>query len=472
MSSGELRRPYRHFARRKGEKGVSLDDFSVGIRDLGIRAASDQVQEIFDSINNTGTPEFDYGDFLVFVKDPLNADVLWKVRRLLSRNRVSDEEVLNAFKDQDRNESGLLSFSQVEKCFRYCSIDLTDADVNRLMLKFDPEENQRFDVRMFSRFLKGQSTTGDAGKTVNSAEGVETKAWNFLRQRVLDKLETGFTANEVFGYFDCDRRGTIDIAGLQDGAQQLSAPLSRPEARGIMRRMSLLAGGTVDKKAFFECLEIDCTQDHRKNRDSRNRDVRDRNERDNYDFDSRDRYRDRGIDHDRNSLSTSRESRRDLEDTFAFLRKDLEGQRAVLDGELPEDVLTRALTRASAGNDKVTQGELTSAFDMLGLRASDKEIIKIFQHFDPTFTDKITVQGLVSAMYPNAASSKPVGSGSRRSSRDSTTAQALFKRRPDILQLFQERISSERDAQDLMREFEEADRGRTGELERGSLARP
>ena len=211
--------------------------------------------------------------------------------------------------------------------------------------------------------------------------------------------------------------------------------------------------------------EIDSTQDHRKNRDSRNRDVRDRNERDNYDFDSRDRYRDRGIDHDRNSLSTSRESRRDLEDTFAFYARTWKDSVLCWMANCPRMFLRGALTRASAGNDKVTQGELTSAFDMLGLRASDKEIIKIFQHFDPTFTDKITVQGLVSAMYPNAASSKPVGSGSRRSSRDSTTAQALFKRRPDILQLFQERISSERDAQDLMREFEEADRGRTGELE-------
>ena len=206
VASGELKRPFRHFARRKGENRVTLDDFAIGVRDLLGRAAADQVNEIFNSINTSGTYSFDYNDFVVFVKDPLNADVLWKVRRLLSRNRVSDEEIINSLKEADRNSSGLLSIGQVEKSFRYCSVDLSDADVQRLMVRFDPEEASRFDMEKFFKFLRGQSTTGDVNKGVKGMEDVETKAWSFLRQRVIDKLETGFSPNEVFSYFDRDRR--------------------------------------------------------------------------------------------------------------------------------------------------------------------------------------------------------------------------------------------------------------------------
>ena len=35
-----------------------------------------------------------------------------------------------------------------------------------------------------------------------------------MRKRIIDKLEIGLTSNEVFAFFDPDRRGTLDIAGL------------------------------------------------------------------------------------------------------------------------------------------------------------------------------------------------------------------------------------------------------------------
>lgn len=471
VAAGELKRPFRHFARRKGEDRVTLDDFAIGIRDLGIRAAADQVHEIFNSINTSGTSSFDYGDFVVFVKDPLNADVMWKVRRLLSRNRVADEEIINSLKDADRNDSGLLSIGQVEKSFRYCSVDLSDSDAARLMLRFDQEESSRFDNEKFFKFLRGQSTTGDAGMGIRGADDVETKAWSYLRQRVIDKLETGYSANEVFSYFDRDRRDTMDLAGLQDGAEQLGANLSRPEARGVMRRMTLLAGGPVDRKAFFESLEIDLDKDYRAdkrtrdNRDDRDRDYRDRRD---DDRDRRDDNRDRRDD-DRGSASVA-DSRRELEETYNFIRSRVDGHKAVRDGQLPEEVLSRALSRAAGGNETISQAELSSGLEMLDVKATQRDLVRVFKQLDPSFTDRIAARELVNALYPGAASSSSRPGSGRTSARGPDT-QALFKRRPDILSLVMEQVSSDRDLNELMSEFEGADRSRSGELERGEFGK-
>lgn len=472
VAAGELKRPFRHFARRKGENRVNLDDFAIGIRDLGIRAASDQVHEIFNTINTSGTSSFDYGDFIVFVKDPLNADVMWKVRRLLSRNRVSDDEIINSLKDADRNGSGLLSIGQVEKSFRYCSVDLSDADAARLMVRFDQEESSRFDNEKFFKFLRGQSTTGDAGK-VRGVEDVETKAWSYLRQRVIDKLETGYSANEVFSYFDRDRRDTMDLAGLQDGAEQLGASLSRPEARGVMRRMTLLAGGPVDRKAFFESLEIDLDKDYRA--DKRARDS----SRGDSDYDDRDRRddRDRGKDRDsrerrdddRGTPSVA-DSRREIEETYNFIRSRVDAHKAVRDGQLPEEVLSRALSRAAGGNETVSQAELSSGLDMLEVKVTQRDLVRVFKQLDPSFTDKVASRELVNALYPGAANSSSRPSSGRTSARGPDT-QAVFKRRPDILGLVMEQVSSDRDLNELMAEFESADRSRSGELERGEFGK-
>ena len=62
-----------------------------------------------------------------------------------------DEEIINSLKEADRNPLDL-SIGQVEKSFRYCSVDLSDADVQRLMVRFDPEEASRFDMEKFFKF--------------------------------------------------------------------------------------------------------------------------------------------------------------------------------------------------------------------------------------------------------------------------------------------------------------------------------
>eukprot|EP01041_Mallomonas_annulata_P006434 gene6434-13005_t len=130
---GELKRPFRHFIRRKGEKGVSRDDLAMAVRDLGLRLAGDQEQGLFDIINLDGGRDFSYSDFVVFVRDPHHQDVIWKLRRFIARARISEKEMIIALNEMDSNDSGLLTLKQFSKAMKTCGVELSESDVSRLM---------------------------------------------------------------------------------------------------------------------------------------------------------------------------------------------------------------------------------------------------------------------------------------------------------------------------------------------------
>lgn len=277
---GELRKPFRHFARRRGDPGVTPEDFSIAVRDLGLRVAGDQERALFDMVNISGGKQFQFVDFAVFIRDPQHHDVIWKVRRLMARARVSEREVIDALTDQDTNASGILTMKQFGKAMKACNIDLSEDDLQRLMTRFDSEESQRFEIKRFVRFLRGrphssaqdsegeeddpdieaaERRSGSAAKkkSAASAEETETAAWAALRERIEDKLDAGFTTREVFGYFEAQDTGTVDLMSLQLGARELGVPLSRPDARSILRRMGVMIGGPINRGSFFSAMEVD-----------------------------------------------------------------------------------------------------------------------------------------------------------------------------------------------------------------------
>lgn len=298
LTPGELRRPYKHFARRTGATGVSLADFALSIRDLGMRIASDQEELLFSIININGNKQFNYADFVVFVSDPQYKDVVWKLRRLMARSKISDREIISSLQNHDTNSSGLITARQFLKALKTCNIELTESDVSRLMYQFDTEENQRFDVEKFSRFLRGytvddvelednkidtRSSNNDLTMSVRKSVDIDndTQSWSSLKKRIEAKLLAGFTSAEVFAIFDIDRQGTLDLMSLQQGSRELGVTLSRGESRAILRRMGLLVGGVVTKKTLFEAFEIDVERTQSKYKRDDNSDDRS----DSYDMD-------------------------------------------------------------------------------------------------------------------------------------------------------------------------------------------
>ena len=267
LVAGELKRPFRHFARRDGRE-VSLEEFALGLKDLGFRVSGDQERVMFDIINTEFRKSFRYADFRVFVCDPLNHDVTWKLRRLLLRNHVSDQELLSAMQDADSNDSGLLAAKQFSSVLKSSGVDLSDSDIQRLMIRFDPDEVQRFDIDMVRRFLRGQSEQEEGGElddveavdkpgASKSKLAVETRAYAALKIRVEDKLGVGFSPNEVYAIFDPTGQGAIDLAALLRGARSLGVTWSRPDGRAVLGRMIKVCGGAVDRLSFFKALDID-----------------------------------------------------------------------------------------------------------------------------------------------------------------------------------------------------------------------
>ena len=205
LTPGELKRPFKHFIRTAGASKASREDFALGVKDLGVRAAADQERALFDFINLDGGNAIKYTDFVVFVVDPLHLDILWKLRRCLQRTKVSEHEVIEKLSEQDKNSSGLITANQFTKVMLAHNIDLSESDVLRLMLRFDYEEAQRFDLEAFIRFLRGQDPLD--GMDVDGAtaylsrrasegskklpEAADSAAWNSLKRRVVEKIEIG-----------------------------------------------------------------------------------------------------------------------------------------------------------------------------------------------------------------------------------------------------------------------------------------
>ena len=179
LTPGELKRPFRHFARSRPNKVVNFDDFCLAVKDLGFKLTGDQEIELFKYFNFSHSSSvlhnnssstanhpfksgsnwsFTYTDFVLFTKDPFHQDIVWKFRRLMARARVSEQELEDAIRGYDSNSSGLITIKQFIKALDFCHIELSESDCLRLLLRFDSDESQRLDIEKFILFLHGYPT--------------------------------------------------------------------------------------------------------------------------------------------------------------------------------------------------------------------------------------------------------------------------------------------------------------------------
>jgi hypothetical protein len=79
----------------------------IYIHILGMRISSEQEQRLFQLLSISGTSAFSYSDFIVFVCDPNNSDVIWKLRKSIAQSKISENEIIDALNYQDQNSSGM-----------------------------------------------------------------------------------------------------------------------------------------------------------------------------------------------------------------------------------------------------------------------------------------------------------------------------------------------------------------------------
>jgi Ca2+-binding EF-hand superfamily protein len=178
----------------------------------GMRISSEQEQRLFQLISISGTAAFSYSDFIVFVCDPNNSDVIWKLRKSIAQSKISENEIIDALNYQDQNSSGYVTSKQFAKAMKSCDVNLSDTDVSRITMRFDHDEVQRINTDMFIKLIRGQpyqskvNTEVDNRLTNKSLDGVETQAWGVLKGRVEELIDTGYTnryidsLNYAFGW--------------------------------------------------------------------------------------------------------------------------------------------------------------------------------------------------------------------------------------------------------------------------------
>ena len=140
----------------------------------------------------------------------------------------------------------LITLKQFMNAMKRCAVDISDTDGLRLMLRFDTEDNQRFDTIPLSKFIrrltyppgnadqdnalessfqrKNDSSFRDDNELSSGQGGggsAESFAWKTLKKQVEAKLVQGDTPAEVFSLFDAFNRGNIDLLSLQKGSEDL-----------------------------------------------------------------------------------------------------------------------------------------------------------------------------------------------------------------------------------------------------------
>ena len=317
LTPGELRRPYRHFNRSKTyDNSINKTDFGIAIRDLGLKLSFDQELQLFkyfittpttitannNSYNSSNSEVFYYNDFVVFVRDPLFDDVVWKFRRNMARARVSINELEMAIRgvrggvrgggggqnydlsrigggrveeDDDDDNEATITYKQFYKVLDRCNIDMSKTDTLRLLTKFDKEETQQLHIRSFLAFVTGGDSnyntfnntdnntlnmTGTTNKSQypRSQVASETASINLLKAKVESKLDEGYSVHEIYSYFSDDNSGLVSVNSLLIGAREVGMNLSQAECRHIIRLLVQACGdgGPLDEEAFFAVLDI------------------------------------------------------------------------------------------------------------------------------------------------------------------------------------------------------------------------
>jgi Ca2+-binding EF-hand superfamily protein len=391
LTPGELKRPYRHFARRKAHLGFTADELGVGLKDLGMKLSGDMEVALFNAMNLDGGRAVRYNHFVVFVSDPYHDDMKWKFQRAMARARVSETEIMDALDEFDSNSSGLITAKQFAKALMNCNMELSDSDISRFMLRFDNDEAQRFDVELFGKFLSGKleftnedtksSRMSDRDSTREldtresrshrvSMEAVESRVFGSLRRRVAERMNAGFTEREVFALFD-EGSGTVSLMSLQKGGRELGLSLSRSEARTVLRKLSLSAGGIVDKLTFFDSLAVD---------------------HDLVESPRGSRSRERGVEGRYRRSDRDDESRRDTPVLTSGLQRIVDSvqreMKRASDGEDHERGLRSALKHEDVDRDGlVRKREFARAIELIDTSLSSGDISKLFEYLDSADDD-------------------------------------------------------------------------------------
>jgi Ca2+-binding EF-hand superfamily protein len=245
---GNLRDPYRHFARSK--TSFDLHDFKEGLMKLNLEMDRRVVEELYQMMDSRKNGTVRFSEFAMFVTGSRYTDAEDKLRALITQLASSWDggaEIKRAFARFDRDDKGYINASDFRNALSEGGFGLLNQrESEDLVLRFDTNGDDRVSWREFVRFVE------DRMRMHQDVSGVVDRI-----QKKLVRATRGDRKNpwSIFQDMDSDGNGVLDQREFGRGLQDLGVDLSRSELDKVMSYFDYNQSGYIGYANFADVIE-------------------------------------------------------------------------------------------------------------------------------------------------------------------------------------------------------------------------
>jgi Ca2+-binding EF-hand superfamily protein len=165
-------------------------------------------------------------------------EILDRVRERIKEKNLS---VWQAFAAFDENRDGFISSNEFLKTFKIMELGLTDQEIQKLLLYFDPSKTGMIDYKVFCNQIQK-----------NSSGSWEEDIINKVRQRIQEK---NLSIKQAFSAFDKNGDGIISANEFIEAFKVMELGLSVQEIKKLLSYFDTSRTGKIDYKLFCNKIQ-------------------------------------------------------------------------------------------------------------------------------------------------------------------------------------------------------------------------
>ena len=215
-----------------GSGSISKEELGAAMRYMGLNPTEAEVQSMLDSLDEDGTCQLEFPEFLKLMSQIKNHDPLsFDLTGQLTTKQIA--EIQEKFLQFDDDQDGVIDKSELGAILRYMGQTPTDLELEDILLKLDEDGTN---VLEFPEFLK------------------------LMTSLQLKPVKAKFSQNEIkemkskFGMFDTDGSGTICIKELGRLLRYLGYNPSEADIKDIMSSIDKDDTGQIEFLEFVDLM--------------------------------------------------------------------------------------------------------------------------------------------------------------------------------------------------------------------------
>ena len=215
-----------------GSGSISKEELGAAMRYMGLNPTEAEVQTMLDSLDEDGTCQLEFPEFLKLMSQIKNHDPLsFDLTGQLTTKQIA--EIQEKFLQFDDDQDGVIDKSELGAILRYMGQTPTDLELEDILLKLDEDGTN---VLEFPEFLK------------------------LMTSLQLKPVKAKFSQNEIkemkskFGMFDTDGSGTICIKELGRLLRYLGYNPSEADIKDIMSSIDKDDTGQIEFLEFVDLM--------------------------------------------------------------------------------------------------------------------------------------------------------------------------------------------------------------------------